>query len=215
VLAAVGFGLLAVLAVLGVPLGATPWLAVALAALGLTLVFGSRGPRPAGMVLAAALLACATMTSAAAETRHGSTGSVVQVNPAGALAAGDYTRRDQTVAFRTAEDVKDASNHGVGSVTFDFSQLELDQDASAKVNFGVGEATIVLPKDVAYRLSWSVGAGEETDRHADGTAEQQQGAAIDGVADSAAGQGSGTQVKRPTLTLDFTMGAGELEVVYP
>ncbi|MCF6742958.1 hypothetical protein E9529_01465, partial [Blastococcus sp. KM273128] len=141
-------GLLALLArVTGWDPGPVTFLATALLVVGAGLVVGAvTGGRTArgglialGVILSLALLATTTA-------------------PSGGNGIGDRTYRPQTVA-----DVREVYSGGIGDLTVDLSEVpldDLDEALEIRVEHGVGDVEVVVPRSADVRVSADHGVGE-------------------------------------------------------
>jgi phage shock protein PspC (stress-responsive transcriptional regulator) len=108
---------------------------------------------------------------------------------------------------------------GLGAVEIDLTDVELSDDATFRVDQGIGQVVIELPADVRWRLGASVGLGEvriETDGEAEVVASDDAGVTTtrDGL------EGMSLDVRRtggpatgPLLDIDVDLGIGEVRLV--
>ncbi|WP_158602784.1 PspC domain-containing protein [Jiangella rhizosphaerae] len=115
---------------------------------------------------------------------------------------------DATYRYTSAAQVPDGpQEHGGGSITYDLSALSLTdaQTVTLDVSQGVGELTVILPRDADVTVGRAaVDAGDLTvfEESRDGVGQQ----IVDVVNLGTDGPGGGT------IILDLELGAGDLEV---
>lgn len=118
------------------------------------------------------------------------------------LAPTTPTKPDQTLTYATLAELPAEPVHmGVGSMVVDLSALDVTRDASLEIDHGVGDMTVILPKDEAVRVVWrvKVGSYHGPDRQVDGL--DTSGTYAQHVTD----QGH-------TLVVTITQSTGNLEV---
>ncbi|MFP4514137.1 MAG: PspC domain-containing protein [Acidimicrobiales bacterium] len=117
------------------------------------------------------------------------------------VSVGERTERPQAIA-----DLADDYALGMGTLTIDLRDLDLDGDRSLGASVGMGELVVRVPPDVALEVDASVGAGEAQalDRSSDGVGV--------GLTASFPPSDEGASTDPVTLTLDLSVGLGQIEV---
>lgn len=175
----------------GVHVSSLAWLSATLAVLALALIMVSRPKRaqhgrPAGLILAAVVVAIATALSMSS--------GLIPITPSTA------TTKTHDVSVEAAS-VPEVMELPVGSNRVDLSKLEITSDRTIHIKQDVGDLTVVLPKDVAVIIDYQVDIGEAT---APGTDK-------DGI-DIQGRYSVGEPVNKPTLTVEVSLGVGKLEI---
>ncbi len=190
-------GLLIVLGLLALATSASDWdlgprafFGSALLVVGLGLVASAfvRGRSARGGLIALGAVLSAALFSVSALPDGGSVG-------------------ERTYRPATAADVRPLYDLGLGELTLDLTGIdlsELDQPVRTRIEGGVGEIQVILPRSADVRVNADVGAGEL------------RGSGIDDAADGQliAGTGSAdwTGDGRAEFVLEIDLGVGELEV---
>ena len=91
---------------------------------------------------------------------------------------------------------------GVGDLTLDLSDLRMVESATVHVSAGAGNLTVVLPPSIPVDVNATVGAGEVN----------LLGETGDGLSVTRHYQSEGFETANITLTLDMSVGAGQIEV---
>lgn len=109
---------------------------------------------------------------------------------------------EQAIRPVTVDEVQARYSHGIGTLTIDLRDLELDENLELEASNGVGDLVVHVPRDATLDVSARVGIGSASvrDRSSDGF-----GARLD-----ARVPGDG-----PTIRLDLSVGIGEIRVVEP
>lgn len=160
------------------------WLSIATIALGITLMVASRRRRPRlmGFVTVLAILA----TSMAAVLSNGKPLLVGEASSA-------------TLTISEIDSLPESISVAVGDRVYDFSKLDLAEDATTSIEVGVGDVTVVLPDQTSWEIDWELGAGSFS-----GPEGSQDGVGLTGSHSSGPGE--------PTLRVEVALGAGDLSV---
>ncbi|MGY1721799.1 PspC domain-containing protein [Blastococcus sp. SYSU DS0533] len=170
--------------------GPGTFLGTALVVVGAGLVVGAvTGGRTArgGLIALGVVLSLALMTAS--------------VTPSGGNGIGDRTFRPQTV-----DDVREVYSGGIGDLVVDLSEVpldDLDETLEVRIEHGVGDVEVVVPRSADVRVSADQGVGE-----------------LDVLGTSGAGTGyhAGTGSARwtddgePEIELEIHSGIGQVEV---
>lgn len=98
-----------------------------------------------------------------------------------------------TTYFSATDDLRDSYDTGIGKTTLDLSQLaSLEGDRTTTLDHGIGEVTIIPPKNTRVEFTCDEGIGSNNCPPV--------------LSDASSG---------PTLTLDVNVGIGEISVVGP
>ena len=106
--------------------------------------------------------------------------------------------------FRVTQQASLAASYevGVGDLTLDLSDLQMVESATVQVSAGAGSITVVLPPSVPVDLDCTVGAGEIN----------LLGERGDGLSVTRHYESEGFDSASITLSLDLSVGAGQIEV---
>ena len=106
--------------------------------------------------------------------------------------------------FRVTQQTSLASTYevGVGDLTLDLSDLRMVESATVQVSAGAGNLTVILPPSIPVDVNGTVGAGEV----------DLLGETGDGLSVTRHYQSEGFEAANITLTLDVSVGAGQIEV---
>ena len=203
-LMAVGIGVLAVLAIVGLPIPPVAYAAAILVSLGVGLLSGVRARRPRGLMPVTLIMAIITagMMMGQANPPQVVAAAPQPVPIAAQAGQGGFAGQGDTQVFTQESEIPPAINYGAGSVDLDFSQLTLTRDASTSIDMSMGQVTISLPKNTNYSVDWSVDAGSFS---AGGDTER-SGLRLSGTEQASPITG------KPTLRLTVHVGAGNLDV---
>jgi predicted membrane protein len=156
-----------------------------LAVVGLALIIGSFDGPHTGLVIAGVFLTIATLGLAVA--------------PIGSFRGGIGERN--FVVTDEAE-LEERYDLGLGEMNLDLSGLELTSSTSVAASVGAGEITVTLPGDLSVQVEATAGAGEIS----------VLGEHTEGVSIDIAFEDDDFSTADVTLTLDVTIGAGEITV---
>lgn len=110
---------------------------------------------------------------------------------------------ERSVGTTAVADVDPLYELGVGDLTLDLGQLDLDGgEVATAVRVGIGQVTIVVPDDARVEVSWSVVGGQVQLLDGD-----RQGRGLEGEAVFPGAEGSGT------IVLDVDVSIGQVELV--
>lgn len=106
---------------------------------------------------------------------------------------------DQEVRPATATELEARYSHGIGTLTVDLREIDLETDLDVEASNGIGELVVHVPADATLHVEARVGVGTAAvgDREASGF-----NARLD---TQVAGEG-------PTIRLDLSAGIGEIRV---
>jgi Cell wall-active antibiotics response 4TMS YvqF len=106
--------------------------------------------------------------------------------------------------YRVTQQTSLASSYevGVGDLTLDLSDLRMVESATVQVSAGAGNLTVILPSSIPVDINGTVGAGEV----------DILGETGDGLSVTRHYQSEGFETANITLTLDMSVGAGQIEV---
>ncbi|MGY1753156.1 PspC domain-containing protein [Blastococcus sp. SYSU D01042] len=114
---------------------------------------------------------------------------------------------ERTYRPATAADVRPVYDLGVGELTLDLTDVDLsDVDAPirTRVEGGIGEIRVVVPRSADVRVTADVGAGDVRGFGSDD--------AVDGQLVPGTGSAAWTDDGRPEFVIDVDLGVGDLEV---
>ncbi|MCF6507066.1 hypothetical protein E9549_06570, partial [Blastococcus sp. MG754426] len=184
-------GLLALLSrITGWDPGPTAFLATALLVVGAGLVVGAvTGGRIArgGLIVLGVVLSLALLT--------------VTTAPSGGNGIGDRTYRPQSVA-----DVREVYSGGIGDLVVDLSEVpldDLDEALEVRIDHGVGDVEVVVPRSADVRVSADQGVGEVDVFGDSGTG---------GGFHAGLGSARWTDDGEPEIELEIHSGIGQVEV---
>ena len=169
-----------------------PWPAyagVVTLSLGIGLVLATRRDRPRLMLPAAIVMVVATLGTIAV--------------PAGSQAiATSLAEAGTTTAFAAAADLPGAVHEDVGRHVYDLTALTLTAEATTRFSVDAGTLVLVLPEDLNSEVTWSVGAGSfSSPEHSAG------GIDLSGVETHTPQPGA------PVLRIEAATDVGTLEVI--
>ncbi len=106
--------------------------------------------------------------------------------------------------FRVTQQTSLASTYevGVGDLTLDLSDLRMVESATVVLSAGAGNLTVILPPSIPVDINGTVGAGEVN----------LLGERGDGLSVTRHYQSEGFETANINLTLDMSVGAGQIEV---
>ncbi|MDR1833737.1 MAG: PspC domain-containing protein [Propionibacteriaceae bacterium] len=194
----------------GVVIPPEVWAAMVLLAFGVTLTIATWRGRPKFMILATLAAAIATVALA---VPHDTVPNVVRaVSPTAATTIS----ADPTTSLEDQEII-------AGNTVFDYSEVVLEQDESVAIDYGTGSPVILLPAGYSYEVNWEVGAGAfefageadiirtDSDFSGSGSLKQVSGLGLEGTIGTTR-FAPGTTEAAPKLTVNISLGAGNLEV---
>jgi phage shock protein PspC (stress-responsive transcriptional regulator) len=114
---------------------------------------------------------------------------------------------ERTYRPATAADVRPVYDLGVGELTLDLTEVDLaDLDAPirTRVEGGIGEIRVVVPRSADVRVTADVGAGDVRGPGSDDV--------LDGQLVPGTGSAAWTDDGRPEFVIDVDLGVGDLEV---
>lgn len=109
---------------------------------------------------------------------------------------------EQTIQPVTIDEVQASYSHGIGTLTIDLRELELESSLDLEASNGIGDLVVRMPEGAALDVSARVGVGS---------------ASVAGR--SSDGFGARLEVRvpgdEPIIRLDLSVGIGEIRVVGP
>lgn len=114
---------------------------------------------------------------------------------------------ERTYRPATAADVRPVYDLGVGELTLDLTEVDLadlDAPVRTRVEGGIGEIRVVVPRSADVRVTADVGAGDVRGPGSDDV--------LDGQLVPGTGSAGWTDDGRPEFVIDVDLGVGDLEV---
>lgn len=109
---------------------------------------------------------------------------------------------DRLVEVRTMAELESEYGLGMGNLTLDLSDLDVEGRVAVSVDLGIGDLNIIVPRGVAVSITGETGLGEVV----------LFGERRDGVSPSGTYETAGFAAADPAITIDASVALGSLEV---